>query len=36
MEEEVSLKILLPKNTAAVTELVPILLAAAVSFNLVF
>lgn len=36
MEQEVSLKILTPKNTAAVTELVPTLLAVAVSFNLVF
>lgn len=35
MEQEVSLRILLSKNTAAVTERVPALLAVAVSFNLV-
>lgn len=36
MEQEVSLKILLPKNTAALTDLVPALLAVAVSFDLLF
>lgn len=36
MEQEVSLKILLPENTAALTELVLGLLAVAVSFDLLF
>lgn len=36
MEQEVSLKTLLPENTAGLMELVPILLAVAVSFNLVY
>lgn len=36
MEREVRFKMLLPKNVAAVTELVPVSLVVAASFNLSF